>query len=229
MAAATSASVPKRPSGIMRFHFIFEFLRERGGHRRVNEAGSDGVHGDVARSDFDGDSAGEADQAGFRRDVVRLAGVAGLRDDRSEIDDAAGALLEHRAEGLLDAEMRAGEVGAQHGVPVFEFHAQGERVARDGGVVHQNVELAEFREHLLEAGFHLRGIGYVHGNGQRAPPAASISATSVASFSVLRAATATFAPATTSASAVERPMPCDAPVTRATLSWSENIGIEATL
>ena len=51
------------------------------------------------------------------------------------------------------------------GVPVFELHAQGQSVAGDGGVVHEDVELAEFREKLLEAGFHLRGIGYVHGNG----------------------------------------------------------------
>ena len=62
--------------------------------------------------------------------------------------------------------MRAGEVGANHRVPVFEFHAQGERVAGDGGVVDQDVELAEFREDLLESGFDLRGVGDVHGDGE---------------------------------------------------------------
>ena len=54
------------------------------------------------------------------------------------------------------------------------------------------------------------------------PPAASISVTSVASFSSLRAATATFAPAWTRASAVSLPMPCEAPVTIATLSFRLN-------
>ena len=63
--------------------------------------------------------------------------------------------------------MRAGEIGAQHRVPIFELHAQRERVARDGGVVDQDVERAEFREQLLEAGFHLRGVGHIHRHGER--------------------------------------------------------------
>src|ERR1700730_8642715 len=55
------------------------------------------------------------------------------------------------------------------------------------------------------------------------PPFASISETSDASLSAERAATATLAPASASASAVARPIPCDAPVTRATLSSRENM------
>src|SRR6266571_1602719 len=57
------------------------------------------------------------------------------------------------------------------------------------------------------------------------PPFATISFTSAASFSSLRAATPTFAPAPDSASAVSRPIPCDAPVTTATLSFKLNIAI----
>src|SRR5215831_3175137 len=55
------------------------------------------------------------------------------------------------------------------------------------------------------------------------PSAALISLTSSANFSSLRAATATFAPASANAVAVSRPMPCDAPVTNATLSFRLNI------
>src|SRR6266567_1170035 len=55
------------------------------------------------------------------------------------------------------------------------------------------------------------------------PPDATISFTSAASFSSLRAATATFAPASDRARAVSRPMPWDAPVTSATLSFKLNI------
>ncbi len=92
--------------------------------------------------------------------------------------------------------MRAGKVGAQHGVPVFEFHPQGERVAGDGGVVHQDVQLAEFREDLLEAAFYLRGVGYVHGTASAVPPAASISVTSaLLVFRYCGRLRATFAPA----------------------------------
>src|ERR1022692_3022855 len=61
------------------------------------------------------------------------------------------------------------------------------------------------------------------GTASASPPAASISATSDASLSALRAATATLAPASASATDVARPIPCEAPVTRATLSLSENI------
>ena len=55
------------------------------------------------------------------------------------------------------------------------------------------------------------------------PPAAAISPASAVSFFSFRAATATFAPASTSARAVSRPMPCDAPVTSATLPFKLNI------
>src|SRR5271155_4052009 len=61
------------------------------------------------------------------------------------------------------------------------------------------------------------------GTARAAPPTPSISATSEASFSLLRAAAPTIAPAPASASAVARPIPCDAPVTSATLCLSENI------
>src|SRR5271170_1481946 len=61
------------------------------------------------------------------------------------------------------------------------------------------------------------------GTASASPPAASISATSDASLSAVRAATATFAPAPASATEVARPIPCEAPVTRATLSLSENM------
>src|SRR6266536_3041989 len=55
------------------------------------------------------------------------------------------------------------------------------------------------------------------------PPADTISPTSAANFSSFRAATTTFAPASANALAVSRPIPCDAPVTTATLSFKLNI------
>src|ERR1700683_1791346 len=38
-----------------RFHFVFDFLRQRIGHGRFDETGRDGVDGNAARGDFDGD------------------------------------------------------------------------------------------------------------------------------------------------------------------------------
>ena len=69
-------------------------------------------------------------------------------------------------ERLLDAEVRAGEIGAHDGVPIVGLHAHGQAVAGDGGVVDQNVELAEFFEDLLEAGFDLFAVGDVHFHGE---------------------------------------------------------------
>src|SRR5580704_16140568 len=60
------------------------------------------------------------------------------------------------------------------------------------------------------------------------PPAAAISATTPANFSALRAAAATRAPACDKAIAVARPIPCDAPVTRATRSFRLNMGFCST-
>jgi len=41
------------------------------------------------------------------------------------------------------------------------------RRASDGGIVHQNVQAAEFFDYLLEADFHLFGVGHVHFHGER--------------------------------------------------------------
>src|SRR5476649_1708754 len=58
--------------------------------------------------------------------------------------------------------MSAGEIGADDGVPVVGLHAHGEAVASDGGIVDENIEAAEFFGDLLEPGFDLLGVGYVH-------------------------------------------------------------------
>src|ERR1700728_907284 len=54
-----------------------------------------------------------------------------------------------------------------------------------------------------------------------APPAEAISAATSFSFASLRAASATFVPAAASARAQARPIPCEAPVTRAVLPSSD--------
>ena len=82
----------------------------------------------------------------------------------------------------------------------------------------------KFCERLLEADFHLRGIGHVHRDRERfATRRLDFGDERRELIRVLRAATTTLAPGAASASEVARPMPWDAPVTRATLSFSENI------
>src|SRR5882762_2020611 len=93
------------------FQFFFYFVGKDGCHGRLDETRSHGVDRDVARSDFDGDGFGEADEAGFGRDVIGLAGVAAFGDDGRDVDDAAGAGFHHRREHLLNADVCTSEIG----------------------------------------------------------------------------------------------------------------------
>src|SRR6516225_10273996 len=152
-----------------RLEFFLDLVRQYVGHRRFDEARRDGVYGDAAGGDLDGDGLGQANQAGLCSDVIRLARVAALRHHRGNIDDPPGPRLHHHRQSLLYAQVRAGKVGLQHGVPVVFFHAHGEAVARDGGVVHQDVQPTEFLHDVLESGSYLLRIGDVHPDSQRFP------------------------------------------------------------
>ena len=63
--------------------------------------------------------------------------------------------------------MRSGQIRLEQRFPVVRFHAHCQAIARDGCVVHQNIEPAEFFEDLFEAGLHLFAVGYVHLHCQR--------------------------------------------------------------
>ena len=67
---------------------------------------------------------------------------------------------------MLDAEVGAGEIGAQDRFPIVRLHAHGQAVAGDGGVVDQDVETAEALEELLEPYFDLFDVGDVHFDGE---------------------------------------------------------------
>src|SRR3989475_10260174 len=62
--------------------------------------------------------------------------------------------------------MGPSQVGAQHSLPVVGLHPHSEAITGDGSVVHQDVELAEALERLLEAGLPPLGVGHVHGHSQ---------------------------------------------------------------
>src|SRR5258708_5493260 len=148
------------------FQFFFHFVGKDCRHGRLDETGSHGVDRDVARSDFDGDGFGEADEAGFGGDVVGLPGVAAFGDDGRDVDDPAGAGFHHRRQHLLDADVCAGKIGSDDRVPIVRLHAHGQAVAGDGGVVDEDIDLAEFFEDGFEAGFDLVDVGDVHFYGE---------------------------------------------------------------
>ena len=119
--------------------------------------------------------------------------------------------------------MRAGEVCPQDGFPVVLFHAHGEAVARDRGVVDENVEAAEFFENLLETGFDLLGVGDIHFHRERGAVSSFDFGDQRSELLLVSRRDGNLCAASASAIAVSRPMPCDAPVTRATLSFRLNI------
>ena len=102
-----------------------------------------------------------ADQAGLRGGVVRLPGIAGDADHRGDADDAAEALPHHalqrrarQAEGRL-------EVDAHDHLPVLVLHAHGEPVARQPGIVDEDVEPAHQPLRFRNQRFDRGGVGEV--------------------------------------------------------------------
>src|ERR1700761_5808327 len=128
------------------------------GHVGLDEARRDAVDGDVAAAQLARQRARHARHAGLGRGVVGLAGVAAGAHDRGDVDDAAEALLHHRAHDLArHAEDRL-QVGVVHRVPVGVLHAHGEVVARDAGVVDQHVHAAVFLDDAVDQRRHARGV-----------------------------------------------------------------------
>src|SRR5262249_8550206 len=68
--------------------------------------------------------------------------VAGLADDRRDVDDAAGATLDHVLDGGLRQVERAGQVDRDDLLPVVVGHLGHGPVDGDAGVVHQDVQPA---------------------------------------------------------------------------------------
>src|ERR687894_716754 len=85
---------------------------------------------------------GQAEQAGFGGGVVGLADVAGLADDRADVDDAARPAVEHVLQDRAGEVEGAGEVDLDDPVPVFDGHLADGLVQGDAGVVDQDVEAA---------------------------------------------------------------------------------------
>lgn len=63
-------------------------FRQLAGHVGVDEARRHRIHGNGTRTDFPGQRTGEALQAGLRRGIVGLPGIAHGADHGTDVDDA---------------------------------------------------------------------------------------------------------------------------------------------
>ena len=85
--------------------------------------------------------------------------------DGGDIDDAPGALLDHRALDGLDEIEGALEIRIDDHVPILLGHAHGKAIAGEAGVVDQDVDAGEIGEDLLDERLHGGVVGDVHGVG----------------------------------------------------------------
>src|SRR3954447_2027800 len=123
-------------------HLRLGLFRNHLGQLRLDVTGSDDVRAHVPAAELLRERLREADDPGLRRRVVRLAPVAMHADDRRDVDDRARAPFHHspcyRAARVED---RA-EVRVDDRAPVVVAHPREDAVARQAGVVHEDVEVA---------------------------------------------------------------------------------------
>ena len=113
------------------------------GHRRTNEAGGDTVHGDVPARQFLREALAHTRQTGFCGDVVHLPRIAGVAHDAGDGDDSPALRLHHRTGAGAHQAETGFEIDADYLVPFLVLHAHRKVIARDPGVVDEDVHAAE--------------------------------------------------------------------------------------
>ena len=213
-APATSSGSPSRPSGVFCEHRVGRLLGQDVGQLRLHVAGNDDVRADVPAAELARERLREADDPGLRRRVVRLPPVPVDADDRGDVHDRPRALLHHPARRRAARVEARREVRVDDGVPVLVRHADEQPVARDAGVVHEDVEIARL---LDERARRLR-IGDVRLHGAAADLGGE--RLGLVRAGAIRERRPTRPPAASSV-AIARPIPLDAPVTSAVRPSSE--------
>src|SRR5260221_1950181 len=150
-------------------------LVEAGGHVGRDEARGDRVDRDRPSGELLRERARESEDAGLARGVVRLSGVARDPDHGGDIDDPASGFHQRARRGLEEVPA-ALQVHGDDAVEVFFAHAQEQLVARDAGVVHEDVEPAEL---LLDLCHELR-------DGRRAGDVAAVGPRALGELGALR-------------------------------------------
>src|SRR6266851_62852 len=137
-------------------------------HRRRDQARGDAIDRDAAGRGLGGELLCHADQPGFRRCVIRLAGIAGDPDHRGDRDHPAMAAPDHAAQCSARQAKGGGQIDLDDRIPILVAQAQRERVAGDPGIVDQDVDMAHRRLGLAEEAVGRFRIGEIGGERVRA-------------------------------------------------------------
>jgi hypothetical protein len=152
---------PQAPQRDLTADAVEDLLGHRLEHLRLDEARRDGVDGEAdlvavelvglleGERGLPGQRRREAEEAGLRRGVVRLADVAGLPDDRGDVDNPPRTALDHVLQRGAGHEEGAREVDGQDLVPVLVGHLEDRLVGRDAGVVDEDVQAPVVIDDLL--------------------------------------------------------------------------------
>ena len=117
-----------------------------------DRAGRDAVYPDSVLPEFDRRFFGEHFNSAFARGVGDERGERKFVAARTEIHDRSSAVVFHAARRLLGTQEAAFQIGVDDQVPFFLGYLEERLPGLHAGVVDQQVEVAEFRDHLLEHG-----------------------------------------------------------------------------
>src|SRR5690348_2293961 len=133
-----------------------------------DDAGRDRVRRDVVAATLERRRLRQPDEPGLRRRVARLSEPADGARHRGHEDEAAPLVLDQVGPHLFRAVERAREVDPHVPVPqLIGLIGDLRRVVQRGGVVDQDVDLAELLLDLLEDVANLLAVGDVHLDGER--------------------------------------------------------------
>src|SRR6185503_15620512 len=93
--------------------------------------------------------------------IVHLAVLAGLTVDRTDVDDTAIFARAHPFPHRLGHVEAAAEIDVDHLVPRLAAHPLHRAVARDAGIVDQNVDRSEVALYLLDTSHAGVEVGHV--------------------------------------------------------------------
>ena len=146
-------------------HRIERFGRDRPPHVGEHDPRRDGVDGDRALRQFTADDLREPDDTGLRGGVVGLPEESDRRADRGDVDDPS-AVADPITGGPAAVE-DAGEIRVDHRLPVVSGHLPQRLVAKNAGVVDEDVEATEAIDGPIDHPFDGGQVADVSGDRRR--------------------------------------------------------------